>query len=153
MVRPHSARCLAHLRCVESDASPKKHHPKLGGGYHIREFRLRRRFFAEPLVSELPDGFRLKCEPIAQVRKRTALRRFRRISKKTPPEFGWCLSHTGISLERIFARSTPGKRACRSPSGKCEPIAQVRKRTALRRFRRISKKTPPQNGWCFFGDP
>ena len=50
-------------------------------------------------------------------------------------------------LWRIFARSTPGKRACRSPSGKCEPIAQVRERTALRRFRRISKKTPPEFGW------
>ncbi len=26
----------------------------------------KRRFFAEPLVSELPDGFRLKCELAAQ---------------------------------------------------------------------------------------
>ena len=31
--------------------------------------------------------------------------------------------NTGISPRgRIFARSTPDKRACRSPSGKCEPI-------------------------------
>ena len=65
-IRPHSARCREHLRCVDSDASAKKYHPNMGGVYHIREFRLRRRVFAEPLVSELPDGFRLKCEPIAQ---------------------------------------------------------------------------------------
>ena len=29
---------------------------------YTRDIRLRRRFFASPLVSKLPDGFRLKCE-------------------------------------------------------------------------------------------
>ena len=34
-------------------------------------------------------------------------------------------SNTEISLGRIFARSTPDKRACRSPSGKCEPMRRT----------------------------
>ena len=40
-------------------------------------------------------------------------------------------SDTGISLGRIFARSTPGKQACRSPSDKCEPYLRWSRRTRL----------------------
>ena len=44
-------------------------------------------------------------------------------------------------LWRIFARSTPGKQACRSPSGKCEPSDLRRRVRFLVRVTGIEKGT------------
>ena len=38
----------------------RSEHAALGYSYFASQ---KREFFAEPLVSQLPDGFRLECEP------------------------------------------------------------------------------------------
>ena len=71
-----------------------------------------------------------------------------------PKQKRYAMRHPVFRLRRIFARSPPDKRACRSPSGECEPdSAALRLRSRVRFVRSTTKTKTVRDAYrfCFGG--